>query len=140
MNSLQEEFSGVVDFLGVYISEAHANDEWPLGVKFCYNQPKTMDSRLKIANEFVKEYNFKIPMLVDTMNNEFDAIFAAWPERFYIIENSELALIGRPTNEFGFERSLLRAELLRFRSSSLPAATPDLAIIAVPDADATTSQ
>lgn len=40
-----------------------------------------MESRLKIANGFVDDFNFEIPMLVDTMNNEFDALFAAWPER-----------------------------------------------------------
>jgi len=112
MNSLQEQFSGVVDFLGVYISEAHANDEWPLGVKYCYNQPKIIKTRLEIANDFVRDFNFKISMLVDTMDNEFDSLFAAWPERFYIVEDGVLTLVGEPTNEFGFDRNSLHHEFI----------------------------
>jgi len=112
MNSLQNEFSEKADFLGVYISEAHAKDEWPLGVKFCVEQPKTMDVRLLVANNFVRDYGVKLPMLVDTMANEFDTTFAAWPERFYIVQNGKLALVGKPTTEFGFDRELLRLKLL----------------------------
>jgi len=138
MNSLQEEFSGKVDFLGVYISEAHANDEWPLGVQYCYNQPKTMENRLAIANGFVKDFNFKIPMLVDTMTNQFDSVFASWPERFYIVQNGSLTLIGRPTTEFGFNRNLLRGELLAYLPADVT--VPDMETAAPeregPDAEA----
>jgi len=112
MNSLQESYSGVIDFLGVYISEAHASDEWPLGTKFCYAQPRTIERRLKFANEFVNDFNFKLPVLVDTMGNEFDSLFAAWPERFFIVENGKLTLVGVPTNEFGFDRVVLDTTLL----------------------------
>jgi len=111
MNSLQKEFKGQVDFLGVYISEAHATDEWPLGVKYCVEQPKTMDTRLSIANEFVTNHKFLLPMLVDTMDNQFDSLFAAWPERFYIVQDNVLALVGEPTTEFGFDREILRSTL-----------------------------
>jgi type I thyroxine 5'-deiodinase len=107
MNSLQSKFAGKIDFLGVYISEAHAQDEWPLGVKYCFNQPKTIEDRLEIARNFVSEFKFELPMLVDTMANEFDTRFAAWPERFYIVQNNELVLVGEPTTEFGFDRTQL---------------------------------
>jgi len=111
MNSLQEKLHNQVDFLGVYINEAHATDEWPLGVKYCVEQPKTLETRLEVANGFVKDFDFKLPMLVDTMDNEFDAKFAAWPERLYIVHNNVIRLVGQPTNEFGFDRRTLLASL-----------------------------
>jgi hypothetical protein len=111
MNSLQDEFASKVDFLGVYISEAHASDEWPLGVKYVFEQPKEMETRLSIASKFVKDFGVKLPVLVDTMENEFDAKFASWPERFYIVQDNKLALVGEPTNEFGFDREVIRSTL-----------------------------
>jgi len=111
MNSLQKEFTEQVDFLGVYISEAHAKDEWPLGVKYCFDQPKTIEERINVATGFVHEYKFELPMLIDTMKNEFDFIFSSWPERFYIVQNNVLALVGEPTTEFGFDREILRTQL-----------------------------
>lgn len=133
MNTLQEQFAGVVDFLGVYISEAHAQDEWPLGVKFCYNQPRSIDTRLNIAKQFISDFDFKIPMLADTMDNEFDANFAAWPERFYIVENGKMAMVGVPTNEFGFDRMLLHNELLMkgYRPKT-DLSAPDMASVTLP--------
>jgi len=111
MNSLQDKFKSQVDFLGVYISEAHASDEWPLGIKYVYEQPKEMETRLHIANGFVNDFKVKLPMLVDTMANEFDNNFASWPERFYIVQGNKLMLVGEPTTEFGFDREIIRSAL-----------------------------
>ena len=47
-----------------------------------YEQPKEMQARLSIANGFVNDFGIKLPMLVDTMDNEFDSNFASWPERY----------------------------------------------------------
>ena len=33
----------------VYISEAHARDEWPVGDPIIIDQPKTLSKRLEIA-------------------------------------------------------------------------------------------
>jgi hypothetical protein len=93
-----------VDFLAVYISEAHAQDVWPLGNKICIKQPKTMEERIQVAKRFIEEYNFQIPMLVDPMENEFDNTFAAWPERWWIVMNQKIEVIALPT-ELGYDRA-----------------------------------
>jgi len=108
VNRLQEDFGHVANFLGVYISEAHAMDEWPLGKIVCLNQPKTMEERLKVAKDFKEKYGWKLPLLVDLMDNNFDAKYASWPERFYVIENGRMELIGTPTTEFGYDRGAVR--------------------------------
>jgi len=108
MNRLQETYKNVANFLAVYISEAHAQDEWPLGNIVCLTQHKTQEERLTVARNFQKDYQFQIPILVDEMDNNFDKLYASWPERFYIIEQGKMKLIGFPTTEFGYDRNDIR--------------------------------
>jgi len=107
MNRLQESFKDIANFVAVYISEAHAQDEWPLGRKVCVNQHKTLEERLAVAKAFQKDYNFQIPILVDTIDNNFDKLYSSWPERFYIIEHGKMELVGYPSTEFGYDRVIL---------------------------------
>jgi hypothetical protein len=74
-------------------------DEWqmPSNEKesICYLQPKTMSQRIAIANDFVRRFKFRIPMLVDHMDNRADELYSAWPERIYVVdETSRIAYKG----------------------------------------------
>lgn len=87
-----------MDFLLVYIAEAHADDEWPIGSDLVFNQPKTIQDRNQIVGKFLSETDFKWPTVMDNENNQFDEIYAAWPLRFYIIKNNRLTYIAAPEN------------------------------------------
>jgi hypothetical protein len=54
----------------------------------CYAQPKTLEQRLVIANDFTKRFKFPLPFGVDDMSNAANDAYAAWPERLYIIDES----------------------------------------------------
>jgi len=102
---MAKTFVDVADFLIIYIAEAHASDEWPLGKCTDICQHKTKKERLKAANYFCTSRQCEIPILVDTMINEFDLTYAAWPERFYIINNGLMEFIGMPsTDDQGYSR------------------------------------
>ena len=81
-----------MDFLTVYVREAHPTDEWQMksNVKddVCYSQPKTLEQRLAIANDFTKRFNFNLPFGIDDMSNAADLAYSAWPERLYVIDES----------------------------------------------------
>jgi hypothetical protein len=81
-----------VDFLTVYVREAHPTDEWQMksNVKddVCYSQPKTLEQRLAIANDFTKRFKFNLPFGIDDMSNAADNAYSAWPERLYVIDES----------------------------------------------------
>mmetsp|Transcript_10887 Transcript_10887/g.34687 ORF Transcript_10887/g.34687 Transcript_10887/m.34687 type:complete len:129 (+) Transcript_10887:605-991(+) len=74
-------------------------------------QPKTLEERLERGRSFAKRYPSQVPVLVDSMANEFDEQYAAWPERFYMLSSVSdnlqpvLHLVGEPTVEFGYDRS-----------------------------------
>jgi len=98
----------MVNFLFVYISEAHANDEWPLGTSLCVNVHKTIEDRLRAASLLVKEYGIQLPVLVDTMENEFDNQYAVWPERYFVANNNMiLTSVGFPASEMGFSHNMI---------------------------------
>ncbi len=54
----------------------------------CYAQPKSLDQRLAIANDFTKRFKYTLPFGVDDMDNSAEAAYSAWPERLYIIDES----------------------------------------------------
>lgn len=83
-----------MNVMALYITEAHAQDEWPISSSRCnqgmgvvsVNQPKAMEDRLAIARNFVELFDFAdVPMWSDSMANEFESQFGAWPLRFYVI-------------------------------------------------------
>jgi len=78
-----------VDFVVVYITEAHAQDEWPIGDPLKINQPVTDAERVGIARQFAEDYDLQLPVLVDLVANHFEEAYAAWPIRFYVLEEGQ---------------------------------------------------
>lgn len=83
---MQDLFQKRVQLVGVYIVEAHAIDEWPVGDPLKITQPKSTIERCGVARAFVQEYQLRTPMIVDGIENEFSEEFAGWPVRFYVVE------------------------------------------------------
>ena len=97
LSHLAQLYEGKALFAGVYIAEAHAADEWPVGarVSFC-NQPRTLEERVALAKSFRERFEGSFPLLADTMDNQFMDAFAAWPYRFYIVQGGKVALKAMP--------------------------------------------
>jgi len=90
----------------VYIAEAHAADEWPVGTRIsCCNQTRTVEERVQLAKTFCTETGLAFPVLVDTMANTFMDAFAAWPFRYYVIRAGKVACKPMPHegNHFGYD-------------------------------------
>ena len=94
---MNQKYSDKVVFLAVYITEAHSSDEWPCGktLSFC-EQPKTTEKRCELASLAHQKTNFTFPFLVDTINNQFENKYAAWPFRFYGFRNGKLSFKPQP--------------------------------------------
>ena len=94
MVQIYNDYKEHADFLTVYVREAHPSDEWQMKSNLkekddvCYAQPKTLEQRLVIANDFTKRFKFPLPFGIDDMSNAANDAYAAWPERLYIIDES----------------------------------------------------
>lgn len=112
---MASDYSGRAAFVTVYIKEAHPEDEWQMDSNetegVCYKQPKTLDDRLVIARDFVKRSDYDIPLLVDGIANRADELYAGWPERLYVIdETGAIAYKGEP-GPFGYHPEEVEAWL-----------------------------
>ena len=68
----------------------------------CYPQPRTLSQRVAIANDFVKRFHYEIPIAVDDIDNRANHLYAGWPERFYIVDESgKIVFKGKP-GPFGY--------------------------------------
>jgi hypothetical protein len=54
----------------------------------CYAQPKNLEQRVAIANDFIKRYSYPVPFGIDDMSNAANDAYSAWPERLYIVDES----------------------------------------------------
>jgi len=120
LNALSKEFTegGQAEFRLVYICEAHALDEWPMGDGFgnsphkAVNQPKSVAERIVIAKHFREELKCEIPTLIDGVDDHFERAYSAWPLRFYIIHHGKIAYKAQPTPSHRYSVSQLRRALM----------------------------
>jgi hypothetical protein len=112
---MYNDYKDHADFLTVYIREAHPTDEWEMksNVKedICYAQPKTLQQRVAIANDFIKRFHYPVPMSIDDMANAANNAYAAWPERIYIIDPSGRIAYRGGMGPFDYKPAEVRAWL-----------------------------
>lgn len=84
----------------------------------CYTQPKTSQDRVAIANDFQQRFRYKLPLLVDPIENPANAVFAAWPERLYIIDQNGMIVYKGKPGPFGYKPEEV-ADWLQKRFKSL---------------------
>ena len=112
---MHERYGDRANFLTVYIKDAHPEDEWQMTANekesVCYPQPKTLAQRVAIANDFVKRFHYDVPLAVDELDNRANALYAGWPERFYVIDQrGEIVYKGKP-GPFGYHPEEVEAWL-----------------------------
>jgi len=133
VHKLYDDFQSKFDFVGVYVMEAHAADEWPIRssryhnhVPVSINQHKTVEERKAAARAFQQTYSYRIPVVVDSMSNAFTDVYAAWPLRYIVIDppSGKLLFKSQPVNAAYHLDHLRRflETLLEKRSKQTPAA------------------
>ena len=123
------EYGDRVDFLLVYVMEAHASDEWPLGKKRSpIRQHQSIEERRNAWNHF-KAARLShptdprvaaastAPFALDSMDNTFYSSFGGWPECHLVIQaDGTLGMrleteLGAGTVKGGTWDELVREEL-----------------------------
>lgn len=91
INSVVEHWRAEVDFVVVYIEEAHASDEWPIYQVDSIDQHKSTDARIQAALKYQNEIacHAQLPFVVDTLQNDFNREFASWPFRFWVLHRCD---------------------------------------------------
>jgi hypothetical protein len=96
---LYEQYHEQVQFLSIYIREAHPVDGWWLGrrltksiiekffpkVSMEHYDPKTIEERRAVAGECETALQYGVRTYVDYMDDAVNKAYAAWPTRLYLI-------------------------------------------------------
>lgn len=97
LNSLYLKYKDSVNFVSIYIAEAHADDEWPIRTekKLKIKQHQTIEDRQAAAKLLQEEYGWKIPLVLDSMENAFQTAYSGWPLRIVLIGNNRSPDVSR---------------------------------------------
>ena len=92
--NIVDSFQDQIHFFAIYIDEAHAIDEWKMFTDVCYRNPKNIQGRIGLAQQYKTEFNFKHPIYIDSMENIAKDLYSAWPERLYVVQDDRILFVG----------------------------------------------
>lgn len=72
---------------------------WPIGNDYRYAQHKTIADRIAMADKFIADYEWNVPTYVDTMTNDFNRVYSAWPDRAFVIFEGRVVYMSEVDNE-----------------------------------------
>ena len=86
---MQVKYAKEVEFLLVYIREAHPTDGWQVPAnerdKVLLPASKTIEEKSEHATSCVRTLGIKFTTLVDAMDNKVEMDYSGWPDRMYLV-------------------------------------------------------
>ncbi|XP_052818325.1 type I iodothyronine deiodinase-like [Mya arenaria] len=108
-NQLVDDFAHEIDFVTVYIREAHASDGWNLiGNKYEISQHETIDDRIEAA-KLLSDSGLRSPLFVDTMEDNAQKAYSSLPEALFVIEDGKI--IFKAFGPYAYDPSQLQSWL-----------------------------
>ena len=94
MNALQEKYGDRVQFLLVYVREAHPCDGW--SVEGWSDLEDAADDKARASNaaHCRKELGFRFPIALDSMDDATAIRWSGWPERLFVISTHQVRDLG----------------------------------------------
>ncbi len=115
LHLLWEKFSDQVEFVVVYIREAHPEDGWVLTMNrdldIEFNDPASNEERLEAAASCAIRLKIRMPVVVDDIDDKIASHYGALPDRLYLInKGGDVAYQGDP-GPWGFDPKKLEAAI-----------------------------
>jgi tetratricopeptide (TPR) repeat protein len=107
LQELYSRFSAKVEFLFVYIHEAHAGANWQSTINqregIQLNEATTEAEKREHAALCIRKVKFGFPAAVDGLDNHVETLYAAWPSRAYLIGRDGKVLWSSALGELEFK-------------------------------------
>lgn len=107
LNEIVDEYQDRVQFICVYIQEAHPSDGWQVEMNLeddvIYNAPTTMGERKAVAEVCMLKLALDMPMVVDDMQDTIDSAYNALPERLYLLDGDGRVVFKTVAGSRGFD-------------------------------------
>lgn len=113
MEKMYQEYKDIVEFRMVYIREAHAIDsERPTAIaqKKKIKQQTTYKDRCTTAKMLLNDNRLTIPCLIDSMDNQTNADYSAYPDRVFLVRQDGRLAVAADRGPRGFRPGLNSVE------------------------------
>ncbi len=130
LTELYEQYRDRVEFIVVYVREAHASDRWWLGrsrtqrlvnsltkqrARTDVPEPVTLEQRRKVAASCQAHLlDGVVPLYVDEMDNEVARLYTSRPTRIYFIDLAGRVIYNPGIGPFGFNPDHLAPVIERY--------------------------
>ena len=99
LNEIYNTYKDKVEFLNIYIREAHPDDGWRvpdnLEKEIHYNEPTSDDERTDVAEVCQVELDLDMPFLIDSIDNDVEEKYISMPMRCFVIDaDGKIAYAG----------------------------------------------
>jgi hypothetical protein len=118
---MREKYLGDVDFVVVYIREAHPEDGWVVTMNrtddIALDDPTTTAERADVAESCALRLEIQMPVVVDEIDDAVARAYGALPDRLYLIGRGGHVAFQGDRGPFGFQppalEQAIEAELAR---------------------------
>jgi len=113
---LHRRYGDRVEFLAVYVREAHPVDGWRMEsndrVGIAITQPRAIGERQAVAGRCCATLEIGMPLLVDDMNDRVGHRYSGMPDRLYLIDRDGRVVYKGGRGPFGFKPGELEQSLI----------------------------
>lgn len=131
LRDLYRKYHDHVQFLSIYIREAHPKDGWWLGGGITgmllqmkkskaatdIYDPRSIEERQEVARRCENNLQYDIPTYVDEMDDAVNKAYAAYPTRLYLIGLDGRVVYAGGLGPFGFKPAELQEAIEEYRQS-----------------------
>jgi hypothetical protein len=115
LHELWERFRERVEFLVVYVREAHPEDGWVLAEnrrqEIAVRDPGSDAERARVADACATRLAIRMPVVVDGTDDRVALAYGGWPDRLYLIASDGRVAYQGGEGPFGFLPEELEAAL-----------------------------
>ncbi|MFO0910857.1 MAG: deiodinase-like protein [Isosphaeraceae bacterium] len=90
LDDLSRKYGDRVEFLSVYVREAHPIDGWRMEsndrVGVAVAQPKSNFQRVEVATQCHDLLEMSMPVLVDAIDDRVGKAYSGVPDRLYVVD------------------------------------------------------
>ncbi len=113
---MKRRYGDKVEFLGVYVREAHPIDGWRMesndnaGIEIA--QPKSSRERTAVAARCCQTLHMTMPLVVDTLDDRVGNLYSGMPDRLYLISRDGRVVYKGGRGPFGFKPGELEQSII----------------------------
>ena len=125
LHEIYQQYHDQVQFISIYIREAHPKDGWWLGGGLVgkmikkgipqaatnISDQKTIEERRAVARKFADSLGYEIPIYVDEIDDPVSKAYAAKPTRLYLIGIDGRVVYAGGLGPYGFNPGELKTAI-----------------------------